>query len=282
MLGTLTEGLLKWKAAQQVARQTRATTVSVCSRKGGVGKTTTTVHMAVAAARWHHARVLVVDMDPQGHVMTALSSIVHRGEAAQPLSQVFSARKGDVLDACLPTDIPNLWVVPADHGLEQVQQLLATRIGREFVLRSALQKAQDMFDMIFIDCPPNLDTLTVNALVASQHVIVPTDLSVLGMEGVSDICEAVETVRERLGLPLEVSGILVSRVDARNKALNRELDALIERRFGSLVLRERIPGNTAVSRACLQGRPVYDIDPGALASEGFRRATEEMLDRLDS
>jgi len=281
MLHTLTEGLLKWKASQNLARQTRATTLAVCSRKGGVGKTTTTIHLGVAAARWHERRVLVVDADPQGHVLTALSSVVHRAEPVQPLSSIFLARKADVLDACLPTDIPNLWVVPADHGLEQAQQVLATRIGREFILRAAMEKAQDMFDLIVIDCPPNLDTLTVNALVASQHVVVPTDLSLLGIEGVADICEAVDTVKERLGLPLDVAGILVARVDGRNKALNRELDALLFRRFGGLVLDERIPGNTAVARACLQGKPVYDLDADAQASLSYRKAAEELLDRLE-
>lgn len=282
MLGTITEGLLKWKAARNLERQTRSQVVAVCSRKGGVGKTTTAIHMALAAARWHHLRVLILDMDPQGHVLTALSSVVHRGEKASPLSTVLMERNGELLDACLPTDLPNLWVVPADPNLEQTQVMLATRIGREFILKTVMAKAEDMFDLIFIDCPPNLDTLTLNALVASRHVLVPTDLSLLGIEGVADITDAVDTIRYRLGIPLEVAGIMVSRLDGRNKVINRELTQMLERRFGHLMLENRVPNNTAVARACLQGRPVFDFDPGAAAAQSYRDVAEELLERIDS
>ena len=282
MLGTITDGILKWKAPKNMGRQTRSVTDSVCSRKGGEGKTTTAVHLAVAAARWHHMRVLVLDLDPQGHVLTALNSLVHKGERAQPLSSIFIDNKGSLLDACLPTDLPNLWVVPADSSLEQAQLMLATRIGREFVLKSAMEKAEDMFDLVLIDCPPNLDTLTLNALVASQYVLVPTDLSLLGIEGVSDISQAVATIRERLSLPVEIAGVIVSRLDGRNRIINRELTAMIEQRFGSLLMDQAIPNNTAVARACLHGQPVYDFAPGAKAVDGFRSAAEELLDRIEA
>jgi chromosome partitioning protein len=279
MLGSITDGILKWKAARAQDRHARAVTLAVCSRKGGVGKTTTAVHFAVAAARWHSRRVLIVDMDPQGHVTTALAHTVRRDQAA-PLSQVLLEKKGDLLDACIPTELPNLWVVPADNRLEQVQVLLASRIGREFVLKSALAHAEDMFDLIFIDCPPNLDTLTLNALVACHKVLVPTDLSLLGVAGVGEISEAVETIRERLGMPVEIAGVVVSRVDGRSKLVNRELQRMLEARFSRLILRQKIAANTAVAKACLQGRPVYDVAPQAAAAEGFRAATAELLARV--
>jgi chromosome partitioning protein len=281
MLGQISQGLLKWQASRSLDRTSRATTVAVCSRKGGVGKTTTSVHLAVAAARWHFKRVLIVDLDPQGHVIRALSSMVRR-ESAQSLSSVFMAKKGDVLDACIPTDIPNLWVVPADDQLEQAQMFLSSRIGREFILKTALRKAEDMFDLIVFDCPPNLDTLTSNALVAAGQVLIPTDLSLLAIEGVADIADAVETVRERLGLSIEISGIVVSRVDGRNKTINRELLKMLDMRFGSLVMDSRVASNTAVPRACLQGLTVFDFDPGSKAAAGFKQVTQELFDRVDS
>ncbi len=280
MLGTISEGILKWKAARTMEHHGRATTIAVCSRKGGVGKTTTTVHLAVAAARWHHRRVLVVDMDPQGHVLTALSSTV-RPSTARPLSSVFMDKKGDILDACLPTDLPNLWVAPADGRLEEVQMLLSSRIGREFVLKSMMAKAEDMFDLIVIDCPPNLDTLTLNSLVASDQVLVPTDLSLLAIEGVADISDAVETIRERLRLPLEVAGVLVVKVDGRNKAINRELTRMLEARFGGLVMDNLIPANTAVPRACMRGVTAYDFAPDSKAALAYGRAVEELFDRIE-
>jgi chromosome partitioning protein len=281
MLNTITEGILKWQATRNLSRQTRAKTVAVCSRKGGVGKTTTTVHLAVAAARWHGMRVLVLDMDPQGHVACALSSML-RAENVPALSSVLLEKNGDLLDAAVATDIPSLWVVPADHKLEQVQMLLATRIGREFVLRTALAKAEDLFDLVLIDCPPNLDTLTLNALVAAQHVLIPTDLSFLGVEGVADVVEAVETIRERLGLPLEVAGILVGRVDSRNKLINRELTRVLSQRFSRLLLDDSVPSNTAVAQACLHGKSVFDYAPACGAAASYQKAVDDLLDRIDA
>lgn len=281
MLGTITEGILKWKAARNLDRVTRATCLAVCSRKGGVGKTTTAVHFAVASARWHSKRVLLVDMDPQGHVATSLSSMIHH-EHVTPLSGVFLEKKGDILDAAVTTDVRNLWVVPADARLEQVQIMLSTRIGREFVLKSAIRKAEEMFDLVVFDCPPNLETLTVNALVASHSVLIPTELSLLSIEGIGDIADAVETIRERLGLPLEIAGVLVNRVDGRNKAVNRELAGLLKRRFGYLVMDTRVASSTSVLKACLQGKPVFDYAPNSRAATDLRAVVDDLLDRLET
>ena len=281
MLNTITEGILKWKAARNLERVGRAQVISVCSRKGGVGKTTSAVHLAAAAARWHYRRVLIVDMDPQGHVATSLSACVGQ-KAGRTFSSVFADKQGDILDAAVATDLNNLWVVPADEHLEQVQMLLATRIGREFILKQAIAKAEDMFDLIVIDCPPNLDTLTLNALVASHSVVIPTDLSLLAVEGVADIAEAIETIRDRLGLPVEIAGILVARVDGRNRTINREIARMLSVRFGGLIMDGRIAAATAVQRACLQGTPVFDFAPGSQAAQDYQQATEELLDRIEA
>ena len=280
MLGTIAQGIMKWQATRDMPVACRSDVLAICSRKGGVGKTTTAVHVAVAAARFHSKRVLIVDMDPQGHVRRALSSVLRR-ERVRTLSSVLMDRKGDVLDASLPTDWPNLWVVPADTELEQVQLLLATRIGREFVLNSALSRAREVFDLIVIDCPPNLDTLTINALVASRFAVAPTDLSLLGMEGVSGIYGAIQTIRERLGLPVELIGIALSRVDGRNRTLNTELVRMLKAQYGDLVMDETIPSNVAVGKACLAGMPVFAFDPSAAAASGFKKLSHDILGRLE-
>lgn len=266
---------------QAVAAPSRkAQVVAVCSRKGGVGKTTTAVHFSVAAASKHHLRVLLVDLDPQSHVRTSLASRLGAG-AMGTLSSVLLAKRGDLCNARQASAIEGLDLVLADDGLEAAQLMLSTRIGREFVVKSALAEAERQYDLIVLDCPPNVDTLTLNALVAARWVVTPTDLSVLAMDGVAGITEALETIRDRLQLPLEMAGILVTRVDRRCPAINREMLGLMRQKFGERIVEELVPHATAVSRACLEGRPVFDLDGANPAAIAYLNATKTLLSRVN-
>lgn len=258
----------------------KAQVVAVCSRKGGVGKTTTAVHFSVAAASRHQLRVLLVDLDPQSHVRTSLASKLGT-DASGTLSGVLLAKKGDILNASQASDIEGLDLVLADDGLEGAQLMLSTRIGREFVVKSALSQAEREYDLIVLDCPPNVDTLTLNALVAARWVVTPTDLSVLAMDGVAGITEALETIRDRLQLPLEMAGILVTRVDRRCPAINREMLGLMRDKFGEKIVEELVPHSTAVSRACLEGKPVYDVDVANPAAVAYLHASKALLSRVN-
>lgn len=279
MLDSLTDRFFKRTPGRDAEAGHQAHTIAVCSRKGGVGKTTVASHLAVALARWHDARVLLVDLDPQGHVSKALGNLLS-GEGHEPLSGVFLSRRGDILDACVESDEERLWIAPADDRMADVQTVVASRIGREFLLRNAMTRAQALFDFVVFDCPPNVDALTVNALVAARHVLVPSDLSLLSIEGVSDIHEAVSTVRDHLGHPVSIAGIVLSRVDRRATTVNNEVLGRLQEQFGDLVMEATIPANTAVARACLRGAPVFDIDPAAPASQGYRGMTQELCQRL--
>ncbi len=259
----------------------KAHVVAVCSRKGGVGKTTTAVHFSVAAASRHGLRVLLVDLDPQSHVRASLASRLGSPSSGS-LSGVLLAKKGDMCSASQPSDIEGLDLVLADDGLESAQLMLSTRIGREFVVKSSLAEAERRYDLVVLDCPPNVDTLTLNALVAARWVLTPTDLSVLAMDGVAGITEALETIRDRLQLPLEMAGILVTRVDRRCPAINREMMGMMRERFGERLLDELVPHSTAVSRACLEGKPVYEVDAANPASKAYLNASAALLTRLNA
>ncbi len=237
-------------------------------------------HVSVALARWHAARVLLVDLDPQGHVSRALSSLLGSTHPAKPLSSVFLGKRSDVMESAQPTDEPGLWVAQSDEMMCDVQTLVASKIGREFLLRNAMSRILGTFDFVLFDCPPHVDVLTINALVASRHILVPTELSSLSIQGVADICEAAQTVRDHLSLPVETLAIIPSRIDRRSRSVNRDLLALLRERFGSLVLQDDIPSATAVSRACLRGRPVFDESPLSPASAGFRKVARELCSRL--
>jgi len=245
-----------------------------------VGKTTVAAHVAVALARWHAARVLLVDLDPQAHVSRVLAQLLGDTRPEKPLSSVFLGKRADLLGAAEPTHEPGLWIARSDEMMCDVQTLVASKIGREFLLRNAMGRVQGAFDFVLFDCPPNVDVLTINALVAARHILVPTELSSLSIQGVSDICEAVDTVRDHLSLPVETLAIIPSRIDRRSRSVNRDLLAVLRERFGALVLQDDIPSATAVSRSCLRGRPVFDESPQSPASAGFKRVTRALCSRL--
>ncbi len=184
----------------------RARVIAVAARKGGVGKTTTTVNLGTALAALHGLRVLLVDMDAQGHVATSLArdQLPRTGDG---LGALLLGKNRDLQEIAAPTAIDGLWSVGSDPGLNETESLLSARIGKELCLRQALKLARTHHDVILIDCPPNLGTLTVSALVAADQVLVPCDLSTLGLDGVDALLETVETIRDTLNPMLGVLGL---------------------------------------------------------------------------
>lgn len=255
----------------------QATVVAVCAQKGGVGKTTTAVNLAAGLAMYGGAKVLLVDMDGQGHCATALQGEL-RGAAADSLGAVLLGRRRDVVEIALRTAIDGLWVVPSDKELGATEGIMAGRIGKEMLLRAALKVARTHYDVIVIDCPPNLGSLTVNALVAADWLLVPCDMSVLSVEGVDDIFDAVEHIAETMGHHLAVLGILRTRYDARNTKVNEAVEASLAR-YERHVLPVRVPVNTAIAQAQLAGTPIFRFDPECRSAVAYREVVEEVARR---
>jgi chromosome partitioning protein len=247
----------------------RAVVIAVATRKGGVGKTTTSVNLAAALARFHDKKVLLVDLDPQGHCTTALKAHLRPGGA--PLSAVLlDEHGGEVLDCVAPTDIPNLFVTPFDARLGQAEDQLAARIGKELVLRDALRVTRTHFDVIVLDCPPNQGNLSVNGLVAADRLVVPCDPSPLAVKGVEALLETVEQVAGRLNPELDVLGILLTRVDGRNTKMNDAVVNQLEQDWGGLVLPVRISTSTSLSKAQMVGTDVFAFEPDGRAAAQYR------------
>ena len=227
MRNLLKVGLRRFVSAAQELHpigDRHATIIAVAAQKGGVGKTTTSVSLAAALARYHGKRVLLVDLDPQGHVATALSDQVRPG--GTPLSRVLEdERGGEVLDCVASTEIDGLDVTPLDPRLAACEDLLGTRIGKEFILRDKLKITRTHYDVIILDCPPNQGNLALNGLVAADQVIIPCDPSPLALKGVQTLVGTVSTVAARLNPDIDVLGVLLTRVDGRNTTLN---DAITE------------------------------------------------------
>ena len=257
----------------------KAEVLAVCARKGGVGKTTSAVNIAAGAARYYDARVLLIDMDAQGHCASALHSLL-RGVATDSLSGVLLGKRRDIEDIVLSTDVPGLYVTPSDKSLGATEGVMAGRIGKEFLLRSAIKHARSHYDLIVIDCPPNLGSLTVNALMAADHCLIPCDMSVLALEGVDDIFDALDTLDDTMGHEVEVLGILRTRVDARNTKVNQAVSESLSTRYGRALMTSYVPINTTLAQAQLEGEPIFSYDEGCAGSRAYQQVLSEISRRL--
>lgn len=258
----------------------RAQIVSICSQKGGVGKTTTAVSLSTALAKFHAKKVLVLDLDPQGHVEKSLGALIPEGMEYSPMSTILSTKKGDVMDGVIPTELENFFLTPGDKTLYETESLLATKIGKEFILNDAIQNAKSHFDFIIIDCPPNLGNLTLNALVSSDYCLVPCEMSVLAFEGVNDLVETLETVNERLNKRLRILGVLFTRVDGRNINMNQVIEANIRNYFRNKVFSTQIAINTSLNKAQLEGLPVFQNYSSSSGSQNYQTLADEFLKKL--
>ena len=257
----------------------RARVIAVAARKGGVGKTTTTVNLGASLALNHGLKVLLLDMDAQGHVGTSLMRD-RIDRHTDGLSAVLLEKRRDLQEVACPSAIDGLWTVASDRNLNETETLLSTRIGKELCLRNALKIARTHYDLILIDCPPNLGTLTVNALVAADTVLVPCDLSTLGLDGVDALLDTVETIQETLNPTLGVLGLVRTRVDRRNVTMNAAIEQTLMARHGRLLLETIVGISSAIPKAQLDGRPVQLHDPKSRGAEDYATLASEVHARL--
>jgi chromosome partitioning protein len=231
--------------------------IAVSAQKGGVGKTTTAVNLASALARFHGWRVLLIDLDPQGHVATAMRDQIRPGGGS--LASVLENENGvEVLDAVTTTSVEGLDVTPLDPRLVATEDLLGTRIGKEFILRDKLRTTRTHYDAIVIDCPPNLGNLSINGLVAADYVLIPCDPSPLALKGVEALVRTVSTIATRLNPNIDVLGVLLTRVDGRNKTLNDAIVSEIEETYGEALMPVRIGINSSLAKAQHAGCDIFD------------------------
>ena len=264
----------------------RARVVSIATVKGGVGKTTTAVNLASAIADGHNRRVLLIDLDAQGHCSTSLDAVIDDdrvGDDIVALSDVLlSDEELEILDAAVETDVDGLSITPADPGLADAEGRISQEIGKEMLLRDALNATRTHYDLILIDCPPNKGDLTLNALVASDDVLIPTDLSPLAVQGADELLDTVLKVRRRLEHELEILGVVLTRVDGRTVTINEEVRETIDDAWGELVLEQHIGINTRLSQAQMAGEPIFEHAPDSRGARHYSSLADEVLERLQT
>jgi chromosome partitioning protein len=214
--------------------------IAVINQKGGVGKTTTTVNLGAALAHRGH-RVLLLDMDPQANLTVHVDK---RPDLESHTMTSLLVEDGKLQDLVQPTGQEGLFVVPSDTSLAGVEQVLANRIGRETILREALEAFpdRDSYDFVLFDCPPSLGVLSANALVAADFVAIPMQAEYLSLQGMAKLLEVIQLVQKRLNPELRIACVLPCMVDARTN-LSTEVLREIETHFGSLLTKTRIRNN---------------------------------------
>ena len=253
----------------------QARVIAVAAQKGGVGKTTTAVHLAVALAQNHGLRVLLCDLDNQGHVASSLRAHL-RQTASHTVSSVLLAPDADLQQAALPTTIDGLHVTAADKQLGATEAQLATRIGREMLLLRALRAARHAYDVVVLDCPPNLGLLTLNALLAADHLLIPCDLSVLSLEGVDDLMRTLGQLEATFGRAPQLLGLLHTRVDKRNHKQNATIRRAVAEKYADLPLATEIAVNTALSGAQLAGQSIFHASPESTGARDYASLAAEV------
>jgi chromosome partitioning protein len=253
-------------------RPPRRRVMCVANQKGGVGKTTTAVNIAVALAL-HGNRVLVIDLDPQGNASTGLNVPHHSG-----VPDVYDCLiDGAPLDAVVQVveGIPNLWAVPATIDLAGAEIELVSVVARESRLRRAIEAARGEHDYIFIDCPPSLGLLTVNALVAAEEVLIPIQCEYYALEGVQALTNNIELVRSHLNPKLDITTVLLTMYDRRTRLADL-VEQDVRNHFGQKVLNAVIPRNVRVSEAPSYSQSVMTYDPGSRGAVSYFEAAQEI------
>lgn len=259
-------------------------TIAITNQKGGVGKTTTAINLSFYLAKNHHARVLLVDFDPQGNASSGLNidkTQLHSSEnltGAPTMLEVISG-EANLADAIQPTKFNNLTIAPSTSQLADAEVGLSTVDNRFTRLRDALRTVADDYDFVVIDSPPSLSLLTLNVLAAADSVLLPVQAEFYALEGLTQLLETMKLVRQTINPTLELLGVLVTMMDSRT-ALSQQVYEEVAKHFPGKVMEASIPRNVRLAEAPSHGLPVGAYDRFSKGARAYKAAAAEVATRM--
>jgi chromosome partitioning protein len=266
-VATIPPAARRWSALTKV--------ISIANQKGGVGKTTCSINLGGALAERGY-RVLCVDMDPQANLTVGLG--ISLSDVRDSMADVLSEERTSLDEIIRETETPGLWVAPATLELASTEVELFTAIGREMVLRDALEGWADrQYDVVIIDSPPTLGLLTINALVASSRVIIPVQTQYYAIKGLTALIKVINTIKLKLNHDLEVLGLLPTFFDGRT-VLAREMLENLRELGDHRVFNTMIKNTVKLGEAPLTGRPVTEYATNSAAARAFRDLAQEVIE----
>jgi chromosome partitioning protein len=253
--------------------------LAIINQKGGVGKTTSCANLGAALALQGH-KVLLVDLDPQAHLSISFDRMP---EPEDPSVYTMLTGGHGFEDVMQPTGLDGLWIAPTNLDLTGAESELANEIGREGLLRTALQnlaRSEQAPDLVILDCPPSLGTLSLNALVASDFVVIPLQAEFFALQGMAQLLDVLERVKQRLNPSIELAGVLVG-LFSQQRNLSREVVQELTHHFGDLVFPIQVRVNVRLAEAPSHGQTIFEYAPDSSAADQFRDLATELATRME-